>query len=437
MRDLGTFAMSAKQVTDTVLDGIAVQLGVGKRSKKTKTHHGNNFPSVTPNPREVRGQSQSLAKPVDEASSVSTNTDSHEVRPSTNAVSATGSTAATTRSEAMPTQVSELATLQSTVTELAGQMAWFVQRLTEDDVAIAVNEEVGEDLATDSPPVDLGSTETDSSETYPIPSGTLDDLQRFYGAAETVGADIDSQLADIVDTLLTSRLPEDKLKEKLSLRIRPGNCASLVATRVNPEIWDKLAPATRSRDVRSQRIQNDTIQGMIAVTEAANTLVRGTRAGETISPGSLTETVKTLVDSLALFGHANQEINQRRRDDQKSDLNQAYKSIGKMDKCHPSLLYGDDLANRVKSINDTNRVAQSLTAGSSGNQRGGFRGRNSGRHQPYFVAGGKPSWMSRFRGSFLDQDSHRSSRGKSYRGRGRQRSRASARSSGTRREAPE
>ena len=277
--------MSAKQVTDTVLDGIAVQLGVGKRSKKTKTHHGNNLPSVTPNPREVRGQSQSLAKPVDEASSVSTNTDSHEVRPLTNAVSATGSTAATTRSEAMPTQVSELATLQSTVTELAGQMAWFVQRLTEDDVAIAVNEEVGEDLATDSPPVDLGSTETDSSETYPIPSGTLDDLQRFYGAAETVGADIDSQLADIVDTLLTSRLPEDKLKEKLSLRIRPGNCASLVATRVNPEIWDKLAPATRSRDVRSQRIQNDTIQGMIAVTEAANTLVRGTRAGETISPG--------------------------------------------------------------------------------------------------------------------------------------------------------
>ena len=433
--------MSAKQVTDTVLDGIAVQLGVGKRSKKTKTHHGNNLPSVTPNPREVRGQSQSLAKPVDEASSVSTNTDSHEVRPSTNAVSATGSTAATTRSEAMPTQVSELATLQSTVTELAGQMAWFVQRLTEDDVAIAVNEEVGEDLATDSPPVDLGpgSTpmETDSSETYPIPSGTLDDLQRFYGAAETVGADIDSQLADIVDTLLTSRLPEDKLKEKLSLRIRPGNCASLVATRVNPEIWDKLAPATRSRDVRSQRIQNDTSQGMIAVTEAANTLVRGTRAGETISPGSLTETVKTLVDSLALFGHANQEINQRRRDDQKSDLNQAYKSIGKMDKCHPSLLYGDDLANRVKSINDTNRVAQSLTAGSPGNQRGGFCGRNSGRHQPYFVAGGKPSWMSRFRGSFLDQDSHRSSRGKSYRGRGRQRSRASARPSRTRREAPE
>ena len=85
---------------------------------------------------------------------------------------------------------------------------------------------------------------------------------------------------------MTSCLPEDKLKDKLSLRARPGNCASLIATKGNPEIWEKLAPATRSRDVRAQRVQNDTIQGMIAVTEAANTLVRSTRSGETISPGS-------------------------------------------------------------------------------------------------------------------------------------------------------
>ena len=89
---------------------------------------------------------------------------------------------------------------------------------------------------------------------------------------------------------------------------------------------------------------------MIAVTEAANTLVRATRSGETISPGSVSATVNTLVDALALVGHANQEINQRRRDDQKGDLNQAYKSLGKMDKFHPSLLCGVYLANRVKLL---------------------------------------------------------------------------------------
>ena len=36
----------------------------------------------------------------------------------------------------MPTPATELTALQSTVTELAGQMAWFVQRLAEDDVVI-------------------------------------------------------------------------------------------------------------------------------------------------------------------------------------------------------------------------------------------------------------------------------------------------------------
>ena len=76
--------------------------------------------------------------------------------------------------------------------------------------------------------------------------------------------------------------------------------------------------------------------------------------------------------------------------DQKGDMNQAYKSLGKMDKCHPSLLYGDDLAKRVKSINDTNWVAQSLTAGSSGTHRGGQLRWNTGHNETYFVAQSTP-----------------------------------------------
>ena len=71
----------------------------------------------------------------------------------------------------------------------------------------------------------------------------------------------------------------------------PWRDTSHTETRVHLEICEELAPAIRPRDVRSQRIQNDTIQGMIALTEAANTLVRGKRSGETISPGSVMATV--------------------------------------------------------------------------------------------------------------------------------------------------
>ena len=97
-----------------------------------------------------------------------------------------------------------------------------------------------------------------------------------------------------------------------------------------------------------------------------------------------------IVNALELFGHKNQEINKQRHDEQKGHLNQEYKSLGKMDKCHPSLLYGDNLTKRVKSINDTNWVAQSLTAGSSGTHRGGQLGWNTGHNETYFVAQSRP-----------------------------------------------
>ena len=66
----------------------------------------------------------------------------------------------------MPTPATELAALQLTVTELAGQMAWFVQRLSEDDVVIVANKEVVWRQT-------LPWTEMDLSENYPTPSCTL------------------------------------------------------------------------------------------------------------------------------------------------------------------------------------------------------------------------------------------------------------------------
>ena len=73
------------------------------------------------------------------------------------------------------------------MTELAGQMAWFVQRITEDEANVS-NEEGGDGLETDSSPVDESTApdacspdiDSSSGESYPVPSGTpLDEIQRF------------------------------------------------------------------------------------------------------------------------------------------------------------------------------------------------------------------------------------------------------------------
>ena len=78
----------------------------------------------------------------------------------------------------------------------------------------------------------------------------------FLRSVRQRGPDIDAQLAKIVSGFLTTRLPDDKLKEKLTSCLAPNNCASIVSTRVNAEIWDKLSTQTKSRDVKSQRTQN-------------------------------------------------------------------------------------------------------------------------------------------------------------------------------------
>ena len=54
-------------------------------------------------------------------------------------------------------------------------------------------------------------------------------------------------------------------------------------------------------------------------------------------------------------------MNQRRRDDHKGDITQTYKAeLAKASAGDSTLLYEDDLANRVKAINETNRVASCL-----------------------------------------------------------------------------
>ena len=66
-------------------------------------------------------------------------------------------------------------------------------------------------------------------------------------ASDNVGPEIDAQLAKIVSDFVTTRLPDDKLKEKLTACLAPKNCAGIVSPRVNPEIWEKLSTQTKSR----------------------------------------------------------------------------------------------------------------------------------------------------------------------------------------------
>ena len=282
---------------------------------------------------------------------------------------------------------SDMAVLQATVKDLAEKMAWFTSRLLEDEALEDDTISLVDEQLPSPAPVASG---TSVSPSLAGPLAALADLEQFNGGTEKLGVDIDAQLAGIVGNLMRSRLSDDKLRDKMSLYVRPGNCPSLNPTRVNPEIWDKLSNATRSRDLKAHRVQSAIVQAIVAIASAGDILIGILRSGGVLSQANMAATIASLVDAMAILGHTSQDLNQQRRDDHKADLNQAFKGLAKTEVGSSTLLYGDDLTTKIKEINESNLVAHSLSAARpTATHRGASpRGRPTGRHQPYASGGG-------------------------------------------------
>ena len=131
-------------------------------------------------------------------------------------------------SNANPGTSSDVAQLQSTVDALAEQMAWFMDNLrgdVDDTPSDAENTDTAE------LPQAAGVSDSDGQAGAATDPGadTLMGSENFYAASDNVGPDIDAQLAKIVSGFLTTRLANDKLKEKLTACLAHKNCAGIVS----------------------------------------------------------------------------------------------------------------------------------------------------------------------------------------------------------------
>ena len=72
----------------------------------------------------------------------------------------------------------------------------------------------------------------------------LKEIEQEYDCTDKTGPDVNKNLANIINKRYTGKLTENKLKEKLELYARPGNCEKLKAPEVNHEIWGKLKHRT-------------------------------------------------------------------------------------------------------------------------------------------------------------------------------------------------
>ena len=113
------------------------------------------------------------------------------------------------------------------------------------------------------------------------------------------------KLAAILNKMARNKLNDDKLKEKLNKYPRPKNCENLVGAKVNPEIWSKVRPETRSRYLKLQKIQNSILKAIMPLADLTDSLLTAKSKGADIDTN---KAIKQLLDSAALLTHANCDI---------------------------------------------------------------------------------------------------------------------------------
>ena len=95
-------------------------------------------------------------------------------------------------------------------------------------------------------------------------------LAEEFTVTEKTSSAIDTNLAEIVKSLLNDKLPKEKLSEVQAKYLRPENCTNLVAPKINKQIWQQLRQETRNNDSAFLKAQSLLISGLYAVLQMCN-----------------------------------------------------------------------------------------------------------------------------------------------------------------------
>ena len=124
---------------------------------------------------------------------------------------------------------------------------------------------------------------------------------------------------------------------------------------VNKEIWDLLSRKNRSVDLAFQCVQEPLIHGLSSLTILADRLFKDIQSVKTVDAR---ETLKHVIYSIALFGHANWKLNMKRREIIKPDLNPPYIRLCKEEIELTTKLFGDDLSKHLEEMSEVKRAGQ-------------------------------------------------------------------------------
>ena len=220
------------------------------------------------------------------------------------------------------------------------------------------------------------------NQTKPNPNpDILTNIAQEFAIKENTGEEVNESLADIVSSLVKTRLSEDKLKQKLQKYPRPANIAGLITPRINPLIWGQISSNTQQSDAKSQKAQHTLIGAASAIVKSVDHVLK--------TDSSNKELISMLTDALAFVLQCNHDTNHLRRLALKKDLHKDFAALCNVNTPAGEYLFGD-LSKLTKEISDANKLAKKVRPPASTSrykkQYHNQNNRSSHRYRPYTTA---------------------------------------------------
>ena len=196
-------------------------------------------------------------------------------------------------------------------------------------------------------------------------SGTdiLLSMAKSVNLAESTGPAINEQLAKVVTQYLERGMDKESFEKLLEKSVRPENCDRLKVVRVNSAIFNNVSKDTKQEDICLQKVQRPLVAGIINLVTMLDQLLKSSETANM-------ELLSVLSKTIGILCTSSHELDIRRRWLFKSEMKEEYKAL--CSESHPveGELFGDQLSQSVKDLNETNKVTSKLTKRKSYGRQG-------------------------------------------------------------------
>ena len=195
-------------------------------------------------------------------------------------------------------------------------------------------------------------------DTFILPAPDSDDpeaddgmayFNEVAGTSAPTGKAIRENIANGVEKVLCEGLPQD-MQEKLGQKyLVPSNCTRLEVIPCDSEVFKNSNAKAKTRDSSLQSVQKYLMKGLTAVIFAFDAL----------SNSDARTATEMLADGVTLLANGSHKLDVFRRHAFKGDMKDEYSSICNGSYPVKGSLFGPDMHERIREVNESLRVARS------------------------------------------------------------------------------